>query len=105
MLLDKQLMRVVLGVAVFANAINLGVLTSGRFSGTEAAFVLDGAPVDPANPLPQALAGGTPVATVKIASLEEKSTGPQQTTRIKPHLEANRWRPNQTISTPTKELL
>ena len=56
MLLDKHLMRVVLGVAVFANAINLGVLTAGRFSGETAAFVSEaGGSLDVANPLPQAL--------------------------------------------------
>lgn len=56
MLLDKHLMRVVLGVAVFANAINLGMLTAGRYAGAEAAFVLgENAGTDVANPLPQAL--------------------------------------------------
>lgn len=56
MLLDRHLMRVVLGVAVFANAINLGVLTAGRFSGSQPAFVSAAeAATDAANPLPQAL--------------------------------------------------
>ena len=56
MLLDRHLMRVVLGVAVFANAINLAVLTAGRFSGSQPAFVAAGAgAMDVANPLPQAL--------------------------------------------------
>src|SRR5690606_34273540 len=37
-------------------AINLGVLTSGRYFGESAAFVLaTGVPLDAANPLPQAL--------------------------------------------------
>lgn len=56
LLLDRNLIRVVLGVAILGNAINLGVLTSGRFSGSEAAFVTaTSVPPDPANPLPQAL--------------------------------------------------
>lgn len=56
MMLDQHLMRVVLGIAVLGNAINLGVLTSGRFSGGEAAFIFAaGESVDAANPLPQAL--------------------------------------------------
>ena len=38
MMLDRHLMRVVLGIAVLGNAINLGVLSAGRFAGTEAAF-------------------------------------------------------------------
>ena len=56
MLLDRNLIRVVLGVAVLGNAINLGVLTSGRFFGESAAFVsATHVPGDAANPLPQAL--------------------------------------------------
>jgi multicomponent Na+:H+ antiporter subunit C len=56
MMLDRHLMRVVLGIAVLGNAINLGVLTAGRFSGTEAAFTFAGQTgLDAANPLPQAL--------------------------------------------------
>ncbi|MFN3984005.1 MAG: sodium:proton antiporter [Rhodocyclaceae bacterium] len=56
LLLDRNLIRVVLGVAILGNAINLGVLTSGRFAGSEAAFVTATTlPSDPANPLPQAL--------------------------------------------------
>ncbi|SDU12918.1 sodium:proton antiporter [Halopseudomonas salegens] len=56
MMLDQHLMRVVLGIAVLGNAINMGVLTSGRFSGEGAAFTfLLGEQVDAANPLPQAL--------------------------------------------------
>jgi multicomponent Na+:H+ antiporter subunit C len=56
MMLDRHLMRVVLGIAVLGNAINLGVLTAGRFSGTEAAFTFSGQTgLDAANPLPQAL--------------------------------------------------
>lgn len=56
MLLDRNLLRVVLGVVVLGNAINLGVLTAGRFTGDTAAFVTaNSIPLDPANPLPQAL--------------------------------------------------
>lgn len=56
MMLDRHLMRVVLGIAVLGNAINLGVLTAGRFSGSEAAFTFAGeGALDAANPLPQAL--------------------------------------------------
>jgi multicomponent Na+:H+ antiporter subunit C len=56
MLLDRNLKRVVLGVAVLGNAINLGVLTAGRFGAQQAAFVSPGsATEDLANPLPQAL--------------------------------------------------
>jgi multicomponent Na+:H+ antiporter subunit C len=56
MLLDRNLKRVVLGVAVLGNAINLGVLTAGRFGSQQAAFVsANGAAGELANPLPQAL--------------------------------------------------
>ncbi|WP_185266986.1 sodium:proton antiporter [Halopseudomonas xiamenensis] len=56
MMLDRHLMRVVLGIAVLGNAINLGVLTAGRFAGERAAFVFGNEAVtDAANPLPQAL--------------------------------------------------
>ncbi len=56
LLLDRNLIRVVLGVAIMGNAINLGVLTAGRFAGEVAAFVTPTTvPTDAANPLPQAL--------------------------------------------------
>lgn len=56
LLLDRNLVRVVLGVAILGNAINLGVLTSGRFFGDTAAFVsATDVPATAANPLPQAL--------------------------------------------------
>jgi multicomponent Na+:H+ antiporter subunit C len=56
MLLDRNLVRVVLGVVVLGNAINLGVLTAGRYFGESAAFVsATHVPADGANPLPQAL--------------------------------------------------
>lgn len=53
MLLDRNLKRVVLGIGVLGNAINLGVLTAGRLAGDGAAFASVGAAA--ANPLPQAL--------------------------------------------------
>ena len=56
MLLDRNLVRVVLGIVVLGNAINLGVLTAGRYLGESAAFVsASHIPADAANPLPQAL--------------------------------------------------
>lgn len=56
MMLSRYLIRVVLGIAVLSNAINLGVLTAGRFAGSEAAFTFSAQDVlDSANPLPQAL--------------------------------------------------
>ncbi len=56
LLLDRNLVRVVLGVVVIGNAINLGVLTAGRFGSRAAAFVAQGeVPLQAANPLPQAL--------------------------------------------------
>jgi multicomponent Na+:H+ antiporter subunit C len=56
MLLDRKLIRVVLGVVVLGNAINLAVLTAGRFGGERAAFVTGTyVPEDFSNPLPQAL--------------------------------------------------
>lgn len=54
MLLDRNLKRVVLGIAVLGNAINLGVFTAGRFAGERPAFV-DAGQAAAANPLPQAL--------------------------------------------------
>ena len=55
MLLDRNLKRVVLGVVVLGNAINLGVLTAGRFFGERPAFVEAGNAASTANTLPQAL--------------------------------------------------
>jgi multisubunit Na+/H+ antiporter MnhC subunit len=55
MLLDRNLKRVVLGIVVLGNAINLGVITAGRFFGERPAFVEAGNAVSTANPLPQAL--------------------------------------------------
>jgi multicomponent Na+:H+ antiporter subunit C len=56
LLLDRNLVRVVLGVAILGNAINFGVLVAGRLGSSTAAFVTPTTvPVDAANPLPQAL--------------------------------------------------
>jgi len=56
MLLDRSLVRVVLGIVVLGNGINLAVFSVGRLAGEAAAFVTAaGAPAAAANPLPQAL--------------------------------------------------
>lgn len=56
MLLDRGLLRVVLGIVVLGNGVNLAVFTAGRVAGRSAAFVTAaGAPALAANPLPQAL--------------------------------------------------
>ncbi|MFB8829285.1 NADH-quinone oxidoreductase subunit K [Azotobacter sp. CWF10] len=51
MLLDRNLKRVVLGIGVLGNAINLGVFTAGRLVGDGAAFTSVGAAA--ANPCPR----------------------------------------------------
>lgn len=59
MLLDRSLLRVVLGVVVLGNGVNLAVVLGGRLGGSVAAFVDGG--FSPGigdamvNPLPQAL--------------------------------------------------
>ena len=56
MLLDRNLKRVVLGIAVLGNAINLAVFAAGRLGAEQAAFTPAGqVPLAAANPLPQAL--------------------------------------------------
>lgn len=56
MMLDRGLLRVVLGVVVLGNGVNLAVFSAGRVDGRAAAFVTEaGAPALAANPLPQAL--------------------------------------------------
>lgn len=56
LLLDRNLVRVVLGIVVLGNAINLSMLTSGRYFGNAAPFVsADFVPPDGVNALPQAL--------------------------------------------------
>ena len=56
MLLDRGLLRVVLGIVVLGNGVNLAVFSAGRLDGRAAAFVTEaGAPALAVNPLPQAL--------------------------------------------------
>jgi multicomponent Na+:H+ antiporter subunit C len=56
MLLDRSLLRVVLGIIVLGNGVNLAVFISGRLDGRSAAFIsAAGAPAAASNPLPQAL--------------------------------------------------
>jgi len=56
MLLDGDLKRVVLGIAVLGNAINLAVLAAGRLDASAPAFAVAGKVAEgAANPLPQAL--------------------------------------------------
>ena len=56
MLLDRNLKRVVLGIAALGNAINLAVFAAGRLGAEQAAFTPAGqVPLAAANPLPQAL--------------------------------------------------
>lgn len=56
LLLDRNLVRVVLGVVVLGNGVNIAVLTAGRFGSEVAAFASTaGAPDIASNPLPQAL--------------------------------------------------
>ncbi|ENO74670.1 Na+/H+ antiporter subunit C [Thauera sp. 63] len=59
MLLDRSLLRVVLGVVVLGNGVNLAVVLGGRLGGSVAAFVDGGFSAGiggvMVNPLPQAL--------------------------------------------------
>ncbi len=56
LLLDRNLVRVVLGVVVLGNGVNIAVLTAGRFGSSVAAFTSTaGVPAMASNPLPQAL--------------------------------------------------
>lgn len=56
MLLDRSLLRVVLGVVVLGNGVNIAVLLGGRLHGSVAAFGgRPGVPELAVNPLPQAL--------------------------------------------------
>ena len=56
MMLDRGLLRVVLGIVVLGNGVNLAVFSARRVDGRAAAFVTEtGAPTLTANPLPQAL--------------------------------------------------
>ncbi len=55
MLLDRSLLRVVLGVVVLGNGVNMAVLIGGRFDGSVAAFADSADLAAAVNPLPQAL--------------------------------------------------
>ena len=55
MLLDRSLLRVVLGVVVLGNGVNLAVLLGGRLDGSVAAFADSADLAAAVNPLPQAL--------------------------------------------------
>lgn len=56
LLLDRNLVRVVLGIVLLGNSINMAVLTAGRLDNRTAAFVsANGVPEFAGNPLPQAL--------------------------------------------------
>lgn len=56
LLLDRNLVRVVLGIVVLGNSINVAVLTAGRLDNRAAAFVSSSGTTElAANPLPQAL--------------------------------------------------
>lgn len=58
LLLSRHLIRVLLGIAVLANAVNLSIFTAGRLVRERAAIIPEGADVAPAgvaNALPQAL--------------------------------------------------
>ena len=58
LMLSRHMVRMLLGIALFGNAVNLLIFTAGRIASEEAPIIPAGmdAPPDPiANPLPQAL--------------------------------------------------
>jgi multicomponent Na+:H+ antiporter subunit C len=58
LMLSKHIIRMLLGVALFGNAVNLLIFTAGRVASKVAPIIPEGLPVAPgptANPLPQAL--------------------------------------------------
>jgi len=58
LILSRHMIRIVLGIAVFGNAVNLLIFTSGRLMRETAPIIpagLDQLPGPAANPLPQAL--------------------------------------------------
>ena len=58
LILSKHIIRIVLGIAIFGNAVNLLIFTSGRITREAAPIIpahLDLLPGPAANPLPQAL--------------------------------------------------
>jgi multicomponent Na+:H+ antiporter subunit C len=58
LMLSKHIIRILLGIVLFGNAVNLVIFTAGRVASTAAPIIPEGLPVAPgptANPLPQAL--------------------------------------------------
>ena len=58
LLLSKHIIRILLGIALFGNAVNLLIFTAGRMPSKIAPIIAEGLSVPPvptANPLPQAL--------------------------------------------------
>lgn len=58
LILSRHVIRIVLGIALFGNAVNLLIFTSGRISRAGVPIIPDGLDLLPgpaANPLPQAL--------------------------------------------------
>ena len=58
LILSKHIIRIVLGIAIFGNAVNLLIFTSGRITRATAPIIpksFDLLPGPAANPLPQAL--------------------------------------------------
>ena len=58
LMLSKHIIRMLLGIALFGNAVNLLIFTAGRVASTVAPIIPEGLFIAPgltANPLPQAL--------------------------------------------------
>ena len=56
LILSKHIIRILLGIAIFGNAVNLMIFTAGRLTRAAPPVLGDGPlTVAPANPLPQAL--------------------------------------------------
>ncbi|MEW9806842.1 Na+/H+ antiporter subunit C [Mesorhizobium marinum] len=58
LILSRHVIRIVLGIAIFGNAVNLLIFTSGRITRAAVPIIpahLDALPGPAANPLPQAL--------------------------------------------------
>ncbi len=58
LMLSRHIIRILLGVAIFGNAVNLLIFTAGRVSSVAPPIIpegLDIAPLPVSNPLPQAL--------------------------------------------------
>ena len=71
LILSKHIIRILLGIAIFGNAVNLLIFTSGRIVRSTAPIVpqhLDVLPAGAANPLPQALILTAIVITFAVSS-------------------------------------